>query len=218
MQAGINDPDHELSQIKSPMLKMMFQTYQATQGKKVAPVLSPQLEDRLADDAAVSMFMLLLITMVWLASNSFFAFFGTTFMAQVYQAYEKYMPKMRMFGYKAKARFNEENFQILNLFRKQRNFKIICFAMDKTLRGQNASEYEGIVKTMEKNIEENTNAEAETNEEMAETQGCCADGHVKTHDLIDDMKRQNEFLADQVNILVEKLSQSNNRRCCCERI
>jgi len=37
-------------------------------------------------------------------------------MAQVYQAYEKYMPKMRMYGYKAKARFNEENFQILDLF------------------------------------------------------------------------------------------------------
>jgi len=77
-------------------------------------------------------------------------------MAQVYQAYEKYMPNMRMYGYKAKARFNEENFQILDLFVKQRNFKIICFAMDKTLRGQNAGEYEGIVKTISKNIDENT--------------------------------------------------------------
>lgn len=136
MQAGINDPDHELAQIKSPMFKMMFQTYQATQGKKVAPVLSESLSDRLADDPAVEMLMLLLITMVWLGCNSFFAFFGTTFLAQVYQAYEKYMPKMNMFGYKAKARFNEENFQILDLFVKQRNFKIICFAMDKTLRNE----------------------------------------------------------------------------------
>jgi len=90
--------------------------------------------------------------------------------------------------------------------------------MDKTLRGQNAEEYEGIVKTINKNIEENANQEAEPNEEMAETQATCADGHQKTHDLIDDMKRQNEFLADQVNILVDKLSQANNRRCCCERI
>ena len=100
------------------MFKMMFQTYQETQGTKVAPILSPGLSDRLADDAAVEMFMLLLITGVWLLSNSFFTFFGTTFIAQVYQAYEKYMPKMRMYGYRAKARFNEENFQILDLFVK----------------------------------------------------------------------------------------------------
>lgn len=116
MQAGINDPDNELSQINSPMLKMMFQTYQATQGKKVAPVLSESLSNRLENNASVEMFMLLLVTLVWLASNSFFAFFGTTFMAQVYQGYEKYMPLMRMYGYKAKARLNEENFQILDRF------------------------------------------------------------------------------------------------------
>ena len=135
MQAGINDPENELSQIKSPMLQMMFQTYQATQGKKVAPVLSPSLSNRLSDDASTEVIMLLIVTVVWLASNSFFAFFGTTFMAQVYQGYEKYMPLMRMYGYRAKAKLNEENFQILDHFQKQRCFKIICFAMDKTLRG-----------------------------------------------------------------------------------
>lgn len=118
LQMGINDPEHEMAQIKSPMMKLMFQTYQATQGRKVAPVLNDQMNDRLADSPGVEMFMLLLVTIIWLACNSFFAFFGTTFMAQVYQAYEKYMPKMKMYGYKAKARFNEENFQILDLFNK----------------------------------------------------------------------------------------------------
>jgi len=78
--------------------------------------------------------------------------------------------------------------------------------MDKTLRSEIQNEYEGIVKTIDKNIDANANEEAVTNEEMADTQGCCADGHQQTHDLIDDMKRQNEFLADQVNLLVTKLS------------
>jgi len=39
---------------------------------------------------------------------------------------------------------------------------------------------------------------------MAEAQGNCADGHQKTHDLIDDMKRQIELLSDQVDVLREK--------------
>ena len=41
--------------------------------------------------------------------------------------------------------------------------------MDKTLRDEIQSEFEGITKTISKNIDENTNAEAETNGEMAET-------------------------------------------------
>lgn len=49
---------------------------------------------------------------------------------------------------------------------------------------------------MNKNIEENANQEAETNEEMANIQHTCAEGHQKTQDLIDDMMRQNKFLAD----------------------
>lgn len=148
-----------MKQIPSPMLKLMFQTYQATQGRKVAPVLNQDMNDRLADSPGVEMFMLLLVTIVWLACNSFFAFFGTTFMAQVYQAYEKYMPKMRMYGYRAKARFNEENFQILDLFSKQRHYKIICFAMDKNLRHED--EFEGYVKTQAKSMEAQANEEAE---------------------------------------------------------
>lgn len=118
LQMGINDPEHEMAQIKSPMLKLIFQTYQSTQGRKVAPVLNSDMNDRLADSPGMEMFMLILVTIIWLACNSFFAFFGTTFMAQVYQAYEKFMPKMKMYGYRAKARFNEENFQILDLFNK----------------------------------------------------------------------------------------------------
>jgi len=69
-------------------------------------------------------------------------------MAQVYHAYEKHMPKMRMYAYQAKARFNEENFQILDLFMKQRQFKIISFAMDKTIK----QEYEGVVKSHAKHL------------------------------------------------------------------
>jgi len=38
-----------MAQIKSPMMKLMFQTYQSTQGRKVAPTLNEEMTDRLAD-------------------------------------------------------------------------------------------------------------------------------------------------------------------------
>ena len=46
--------------------------------------------------------------------------------------------------YQTKARFNEENFQILNLLQKQQPFKVIFFQIDKDLRRKKAGKYGGI--------------------------------------------------------------------------
>lgn len=46
--------------------------------------------------------------------------------------------------YKSKAKFNNESFDILDMFIKQRNFKVICFALDKNERSRFAMEWQGI--------------------------------------------------------------------------
>ena len=42
---------------------------------------------------------------------------GTFFVGMVLQSYEKQYSKFPMYHYKIKARYNEENFQILDMFR-----------------------------------------------------------------------------------------------------
>jgi len=55
-----------------------------------------------------------------------------------------------MIAYKSKARFNEENFPILQMFIQQRTFKTICFAIDKNKIVEIDEEYEGIVRMGQK--------------------------------------------------------------------
>ena len=55
-----------------------------------------------------------------------------------------------MLSYRSKARFNEENFPILAMFSKQKTFKTICFAIDKNQVVELSEQYEGYVKTTQK--------------------------------------------------------------------
>jgi hypothetical protein len=55
---------------------------------------------------------------LWIVQNSFFAFMGVVFMAQVYQAYEKVYPLLSKLSYRTKAQLNSEVFQVRHVFRK----------------------------------------------------------------------------------------------------
>jgi len=57
---------------------------------------------------------------------------------------------MDMLSYRSKAKFNKENYSILDQFFKQKEFKAIAFAVDKDLRKQRERKYEGMVKTQQK--------------------------------------------------------------------
>ena len=52
-----------------------------------------------------------------------------------------------MIAYKSKARFNEENFPILQMFMQQKTFKTICFAIDKNQQVEIDDEFE-VVKVL----------------------------------------------------------------------
>ena len=72
---------------------------------------------------------------------------------------------MEMLGYRAKARFNMENYQILDQFFKQKEFKAIAFAVDKDLRKQRERKYEGMVKTQQKFFNQQENLRSDERKE-----------------------------------------------------
>jgi len=53
----------------------------------------------------------------WISQQMLFGVAGTFFVGMVLQSYEKQYSKFPMYHYKIKARYNEENFQILDMFR-----------------------------------------------------------------------------------------------------
>lgn len=126
MQTGINDPAGELKEYNGRGVKLLFQSYKQAVGQKIIPDVDEEFAGSNSSSFSES-FMLVLITLAWLAQNCFFAYFGVIFLAQIFQAYEKHYPRVEVLSYRAKARFNEENFQILDLFIKQRAFKVINF-------------------------------------------------------------------------------------------
>jgi len=50
------------------------------------------------------------------------------------QSYENVMQIMEQLVLQSKAKFNEENFQIMNLLQKQHAFKVVFFQVDKEIR------------------------------------------------------------------------------------
>ena len=71
-------------------------------------------------------------------------------MAQLFHGYEETYPYMLMYAYRSKARFNEENFPVLQMFMRQKTFKTICFAIDKNQTVEIDEAYEGVVRMGQK--------------------------------------------------------------------
>merc|ERR1719218_197296 len=83
---------------------------------------------------------------IWMAQQAVFGFVGMLFVGQVLQGYEQNATKMRMYLYKTKAKFNEDSYAILDKFIKQRNFKVVCFQMDKEIKEKLDKEFQGVSK------------------------------------------------------------------------
>lgn len=56
------------------------------------------------------------VVFMWICQQLFFGVAGTFFIAQVIESYEKHYSKFPMYHYKTKAKYNEECFQIMNIF------------------------------------------------------------------------------------------------------
>lgn len=89
---------------------------------------------RLSESEFYENLVYVIILVLWFIQQAFFGYIGIYLIANVSQVMEKYYERMPLLSYKTKAKFNLESFQIMDMFVKQRNFKVICFAVDKNLR------------------------------------------------------------------------------------
>lgn len=215
VQTGVNDPAGELKEYNGRGVKMLFQTYKQAVGQKIIPDVDEAYSNQGDTQSFSEEFMLMLITIAWLAQNSFFAYFGVIFLAQVFQAYEKHYPRVEVLSYRAKARFNEENFQILDLFVKQREFKVINFQIAKSLRNEGNMEYEGVIRTTQKHMRKHwINTVNTRRDEISRHQKCineadkCLGSQRKNFQHNESIKRKLIELAGQIS--------NTERRCCCE--
>ena len=110
IQMGINDTRGEFDHIYSYGVKMAFQQYESANGQKRVPILSQSMFDEVKNSVIGDSVMMGMSVFVWLAQNSFFGFMGVLFTAQLYQAFEKVYPLLANLSYKAKAKYNCENF------------------------------------------------------------------------------------------------------------
>ena len=150
IESGVNDESGEYRSYHSKVIKLMIQQYQSANGQKKVPVLSGPMYDEVKNSYIGDTLIYGMTVFCWLIQNSFFAFFGVVFMAQVYQAYEKVYPKLSALSYRAKARFNSENYQVRHVFQRQANFKVLNFQIAKSLRGASDMSYEGVIRTAQK--------------------------------------------------------------------
>jgi len=65
----------------------------------------------------------------------------TFYSAQVFQSFERIYANMHTYQYMTKARFNEETYQVIALFRNQSAFKAILLSIDKTLKKEKEDEW-----------------------------------------------------------------------------
>jgi len=144
----------EYDNIQSPFVKMMIQSYKANKGDVNVPVLDSKMLTRVENDIVMSVLMKGLNIIIWSGQQCIFLLLGTTFTIQVVQSYEKYYASMPMRLYKIKAQFNDETYDIMDIFFKQNNFKVICFAMAKELRLKQEFEWNGISNSINKGIME----------------------------------------------------------------
>ena len=215
VQTGVNDPAGELKEYNNRGVKILFQTYKQAVGQKVIPDVDEDYSSKVGNSDFSEVFMLTLITLAWLAQNSFFAYFGVIFLAQIFQAYEKHYPRVEILSYRAKARFNEENFQILDLFVKQREFKVINFQIAKSLRNEGNMEYEGIVRTTKKHMTKHWNNTLKTRrEEISRLRTCISEGDkcLSTQKM---NFQHNESIKRKLIELATELA-NGERGCCCE--
>ena len=91
-----------------------------------------------------------------------------------------------------------ENYQILDVFFKQKEFKAICFAVDKDHRKRRERKYEGVVKTQRKFFIQQENLRIDERKETTARHEALHEAQEKTLDTIDDCLRDGIHLRQQI--------------------
>jgi len=170
-----------------------MQTYKLSSGDKTPPALDSQMEDRLKGSASRGIFMFFL-TFVWALQQIGSFLVIVTAYGLVVQSCEKNARVLALLTYRAKAKFNEENFQIMNLIRAQPTFKAVFFQVDKDIKKNRKSKFEGIVAAVEKHMDEAENTKRDIAKDEDAQRAAQQQLLLKSIDMIDDLSRQVKLL------------------------
>lgn len=94
---------------------------------------------------------------------------------------------MELLTYQAKAKFNEENFQIMNLIQTQPSFKVIFFQIDKDIKRNKVQKFEGVTRSIEKVLESSENKKEDMQKNTESQAEVLKQLQMKTLDMIDDL-------------------------------
>lgn len=114
LHMGVNDPANYYKMIDSDLMKLFMQTIKLSTGDKTPPTLDKNMEVRLQGSNQKVIFITFL-EIVWALQQVFSLVFGAYCTARVISCYERTLQTQELLVYQSKAKFNEENFQILNL-------------------------------------------------------------------------------------------------------
>lgn len=169
MHNGINDPTGEYNGIRSHFLKLIIQTYKSTRGDFDVPTLDPEFGQHNETNKLYSNIMITLNMVVVFVQEAIFIILGAVFYSQVLQKYEQYTPLLPTYMYKTMAKFNNECFDIVDMFVPQRNFKVVCFALSRNNQRNNAQPgFTGSIKNKISNFEDKLRYERDVESKEAE--------------------------------------------------
>ena len=131
-------------------MKLLMQTIKLSTGDKTPPKLTQEFNDRLIGNETTKGFFIFSLELVWAVQQVLSVVFGLFGISKVCQTYEKTMQILELLIYQSKAKFNEENFQILNLMQRQPQFKVIFFQVDKSIQRNKHKIFEGVTRSIEK--------------------------------------------------------------------
>lgn len=150
LHMGVNDPQGLYSQINSNLIKLFMQTIKLSTGDKTPPALDEKMQIRLNTSPASKAVFIFFLEVVWSLQVLLSGVFSLFMLAKGLSSYEKVMSILDLLIYQSKAKFNEENFQIMNLLQKQHAFKVIFFQLDRELRKSQDKKRGGITRSIEK--------------------------------------------------------------------
>jgi len=196
LHLGVNDPDQVYSQIGSDFIKLFMQTYKLSSGDKTPPALDTQMADRLKGSASQGVFMFFL-TFVWAVQQLASGMIIMTAYGLVLQSCEKNARILSLLKTRTRAKFNEENFQIMNLIRAQPTFKAVFFQIDKNIKKDKINMYEGTAASIEKHMEQAENTKMTIAADEDAQRAAQAKLLAKSIDMIDDLAREVKKLNDK---------------------
>lgn len=171
-------------------MKLLMQTIKLSTGDKTPPKLTQEFNDRLIGNETTKGFFIFSLELVWAVQQVLSVVFGLFGISKVCQTYEKTMQILELLIYQSKAKFNEENFQILNLMQRQPQFKVIFFQVDKSIQRNKHKIFEGVTRSIEKIMIRSDNKKKDMKKDDDKQRQTLIDLQEQQIEQMDDFKRE----------------------------